>query len=144
MATQLFLNLPVKDLQRSVDFFTALGFTFNPDFTEENATCMIVNDNAFVMLLVEDYFRTFTAKDVSGTAGSTEAIISYSVDSRDAVDQAVSSALASGGSVSEDPRDLGFMYNHSFQDPDGHLWEVFWMDPAGLPAGPEDGSGPGA
>lgn len=139
MATQLFLNLPVKDLQRSVDFFSALGFSFNPDYTDENATCMIVNDGACVMLLVEDYFRSFTSKDVAGTAGAAEAIMSYSVDSREAVDEAVRSALAAGGSLSEDPRDLGFMYNHSFQDPDGHLWEVFWMDPAGM-ADPAAGS----
>ena len=134
MPKQLFLNLPVQDLNRTVDFFTALGFTFNPDFTDENATCMIVNENAYVMLLLEAYFKTFTAKDVSSTQGSAEAIIAYSVDSREEVDEAVRTALANGGSVSQDPQDYGFMYNHSFQDPDGHLWEVFWMDPAGAPA----------
>jgi predicted lactoylglutathione lyase len=134
MATQIFLNLPVQDLKRSVDFFTALGFTFNPDFTDENATCMVVNDDAYVMLLVEAYFKTFTAKDVASTKGSAEAIIAYSVDSREAVDEAVRTALANGGSASQDPQDYGFMYNHSFQDPDGHLWEVLWMDPAGPPA----------
>jgi predicted lactoylglutathione lyase len=134
MATQIFLNLPVQDLKRSVDFFTALGFTFNPDFTDENATCMVVNDDAYVMLLVEAYFKTFTAKDVASTKGSAEAIIAYSVDSREAVDEAVRTALANGGSASQDPQDYGFMYNHSFQDPDGHLGEVLWMDPAGPPA----------
>ena len=140
MPKQLFLNLPVKDLNRTVDFFTALGFTFNPDFTDENATCMIVNENAYVMLLLKDYFKTFTAKDVSSTQGSAEAIIAYSVDSREEVDEAVRTALANGGSVSQDPQDYGFMYNHSFQDPDGHLWEVFWMDPAGAPAEAAAGS----
>jgi predicted lactoylglutathione lyase len=125
MPKQLFLNLPVQDLNRTVDFFTELGFTFNPDFTDENATCMIVNENAYVMLLVEDYFKTFTA---------------YSVDSREEVDEAVRTALANGGSASQDPQDYGFMYNHSFQDPDGHLWEVFWMDPAGAPAESAAGS----
>ncbi|VXB13101.1 Glyoxalase [Arthrobacter sp. 9AX] len=134
MANQLFLNLPVQNLKRSVSFFTALGFTFNPDFTDENATCMVVNENAYVMLLVEAYFKTFTSKDVASTKGSAEAIIAYSVDSRDAVDEAVRTALANGGSPSQDPQDYGFMYNQSFQDPDGHLWEVFWMDPAGPPA----------
>jgi predicted lactoylglutathione lyase len=123
----MFLNLPVKDLKTSVDFFTALGFSFNPDYTDENATCMIVNENACVMLLVENYFKTFTR-------GAAEAIIAYSVDGREAVDEAVRTALANGGSPSEDAIDHGFMYNHSFQDPDGHLWEVFWMDPAGPPA----------
>jgi predicted lactoylglutathione lyase len=134
MPKQLFLNLPVQDLKRSVGFFTALGFTFNPDFTDENATCMIVNENAYVMLLMEAYFKTFTVKDVGSTKDSAEAIIAYSVDSREAVDEAVRTALASGGSASQDLQDYGFMYSHSFQDPDGHLWEVFWMDPAGAPA----------
>jgi predicted lactoylglutathione lyase len=134
MPKQLFLNLPVQDLKRSVDFFSALGFTFNPDFTDENATCMIVNENAYVMLLVEKFFATFTAKEVATTKGAAEAIIAYSVDSREEVDKAVRTALASGGSISQDPQDYGYMYNHSFQDPDGHLWEVFWMDPAGAPA----------
>ena len=144
MASQLFLNLPVQDLQRSVGFFTALGFTFNPDFTDENATCMVVNENAYVMLLVEAYFKTFTAKEVASTKGSAEAIIAYSVGSREAVDQAVRTALNNGGSASQDVQDYGFMYSHSFQDPDGHLWEVFWMDPAGPPdASPSDGDSPG-
>ena len=134
MATQIFFNLPVKDLKRSVDFFGALGFSFNPDYTDENATCMIINENAYVMLLVETFFKTFTAKNVADSKESAEAIIAYSVDSREAVDEAVRTALASGGSASEEPQDYGFMYNHSFQDPDGHLWEVMWMDPAGPPA----------
>lgn len=134
MATQIYLNLPVKDLKRSVDFFTALGFSFNPDFTDENATCMIINDNAFVMLLVEGFFKTFTSKDVADAAGSTEAIMAFSVDTREAVDGTVRKALAAGGSPSQEVQDYGFMYNHSFQDPDGHLWEVMWMDPAGPPA----------
>lgn len=136
MATQIYLNLPVKDLKRSVDFFTALGFTFNPDFTDENATCMIINDNAFVMLLVEGFFKTFTSKDVADATGSTEAIMAFSVDSREAVDDTVRKALAAGGTPSQEVMDHGFMYNHSFQDPDGHLWEVMWMDPAGPPAEP--------
>lgn len=134
MATQIFFNLPVKDLNRSVEFFAALGFSFNPDYTDENATCMIINENAYVMLLVDTFFKTFTSKNVANSKDSAEAIIAYSVDSREAVDEAVRTALASGGSPSEDPQDYGFMYNHSFQDPDGHLWEVMWMDPAGPPA----------
>ena len=140
MTTQMFLNLPVKDLKTSVDFFTALGFSFNPDYTDENATCMIVNENACVMLLVENYFKTFTAKEVASTRGAAEAIIAYSVDGREAVDEAVRTALANGGSPSEEAIDHGFMYNHSFQDPDGHLWEVIWTDPAGPPAEPASGA----
>jgi uncharacterized protein len=133
MTRQLFVNLPVKDLDRAVKFFTALGFSFNPDFTDENATCMIVNDDAFVMLLVESYFKTFTTKSVAATAGSAEVIMSFALDSREAVDQSIRTALTSGGTASEEAQDYGFMYTHSFQDPDGHLWEVFWMDPAGPP-----------
>jgi predicted lactoylglutathione lyase len=134
MAQQLFLNLPVKDLNRSVEFFAALGFSFNPDFTDENATCMIVNDNAFVMLLVENFFKTFTSKGIADAGSGTEAIMAFSVDSREAVDETVRKALAAGGTPSQEVQDYGFMYNHSFQDPDGHLWEVMWMDPAGPPA----------
>ena len=134
MATQLFLNLPVKDLNRSVEFFTALGFSFNPDFTDENATCMIINDGAYVMLLVESYFKTFISKGIADTGSKAEAIVAFSVDSREAVDEAVRKALAAGGAPAQEVQDYGFMYNHSFPDPVGHLWEVFWMDPAGPPA----------
>ncbi|WP_461163273.1 VOC family protein [Arthrobacter sp. R4-81] len=134
MATQIYLNLPVKELNRSVEFFSALGFSFNPDFTDENATCMIINDNAFVMLLVEGFFKTFTSKSIADSTETTEAIMAFSVDSREAVDETVRKALAAGGSPSQEVKDYGFMYNHSFQDPDGHLWEVMWMDPAGPPA----------
>lgn len=133
MAKQMFLNLPVKDLDKTVEFFTALGFSFNPDFTDENATCMIVNDSAYVMLLVEGYFKSFTSKQVADARSTAEAIVAFSVDSRDAVDELVRKALTSGGTPSEEAQDYGFMYTHSFQDPDGHLWEVFWMDPAGPP-----------
>lgn len=127
------MNLPVKDLAKTVEFFTALGFSFNPDFTDENASCMIVNDDAFVMLLVESYFKTFTTKTVADARSSSEAIMSFSLESREAVDGLVRTALTSGGTPSEEAQDYGFMYTHSFQDPDGHLWEVFWMDPAGPP-----------
>ena len=134
MATQIYLNLPVKDLDRSVQFFTALGFSFNPDFTDENATCMIINDDAYVMLLVEGFFKTFTSKDIVDASGSTEAIMAFSVDSREGVDDMFNKALAAGGKESQPAQDYGFMYSHSFQDLDGHLWEVMWMDPAGPPA----------
>ena len=133
MARQLFVNLPVRNLDKTVEFFTALGFSFNPAFTDENATCMIVNDDAYVMLLVESYFKTFTSKSVAATADTAEAIMSFSLESREAVDEVIRTALTSGGTASEEAQDYGFMYTHSFQDPDGHLWEVFWMDPAGPP-----------
>jgi hypothetical protein len=134
MATQMYLNLPVKDLDKTVEFFTALGFSFNPAFTDENATCMIINDDAYVMLLVENFFKTFTSKAVADASSTTEAIMAFSVDTREAVDEMVRKALASGGTPSQEAQDYGFMYSHSFQDPDGHLWEVMWMDPTGPPA----------
>lgn len=139
MATQIFMNLPVKDLDRSVQFFTALGFAFNADYTDENATCMVINDDAYVMLLVEKFFKTFTSKEIVDATSATEAIMAFSVDSRDAVDRMVAKALDAGGTESQAVQDYGFMYSHSFQDPDGHLWEVMWMDPAGPPA---DGAAP--
>ncbi len=141
MTTQIYVNLPVKDLKRSVEFFTALGFSFNPDYTDENATCMIINDNAFVMLLVEGFFKTFTSRDVADASRSTEAIMAFSVDSKEAVDETVRKALAAGGKPSQEVQDYGFMYNHAFQDPDGHLWEVLWMDPAGPQADEEAPAG---
>lgn len=129
----MYLNLPVKDLHKSVEFFTGLGFSFNPAFTDENATCMIINDDAFVMLLVEGFFKTFTTKAIADARTTTESIMAFSVDSREAVDEMVRKALTSGGTPSQEVQDYGFMYSHSFQDPDGHLWEVMWMDPAGPP-----------
>jgi uncharacterized protein len=131
MATQIFVNLPVSDLSKSVEFFTALGFTFNPDYTDENATCMIINDDAYVMLLVEGFFKTFTSKDIVDARRSTEVIMAFSADSREGVDGLYHKAIDAGGSSSQPAQDYGFMYSRSFQDPDGHLWEVMWMDPAG-------------
>jgi predicted lactoylglutathione lyase len=130
---KLFVNLAVKDLDRSVDFFTKLGFSFNPQFTDETATCMIVSDEAFVMLLVEPRFKEFTKKQLVDSTTHTEAILALSADSREQVDQLVRTALEAGGRPSNDPIEMGFMYGWSFADPDGHLWEVFWMDPSALP-----------
>jgi predicted lactoylglutathione lyase len=124
----MFVNLPVRDLARSVEFFTKLGFTFDPRFTDANATCMIVGDDAFVMLLVEPFFRTFTRRELCETRTHTEALIAVSVDSRAEVDRLVRTAVAAGGAHAADPQEHGFMYGWSFYDPDGHHWEVFWMD----------------
>lgn len=129
MATQIFVNLPVKDLKRSVAFFTSLGYSFNPKFTDENATCMIVAENIYVMLLVESYFKTFTKKAICDTTTSTEVLVCLSVDSRDKVSELVAQALAAGGTTPNDSKDYGFMYQHGFQDLDGHLWELVYMDP---------------
>jgi uncharacterized protein len=130
MSRMIFVNLPVQDLDRSVAFFRGLGFTFNEQFTDRNATCMEVSDQACVMLLVRPFFATFTTKDVADAAASTEAILAVSARSRAEVDTLVDRALALGGAVAKQPSDEGFMYGRSFYDPDGHAWEVMWMDPA--------------
>lgn len=134
MATQIFVNLPVKDLKKSVDFFTALGYGFNPQFTDENATCMIVSeDRIFVMLLVEKFFKTFTPKPISDAKASTEVLIALSCESRVQVDEMVKKAVAAGGRTPTQPQDHGFMYQHGYEDLDGHMWELVFMEPGGMP-----------
>lgn len=132
MARKLFVNLAVRDLKRSVEFFTKLGFAFDPRFTDENATCMIVGEDAFAMLLVPKFFEGFLRKPACDPGQATEAILSFSVESRAEVDRLSETALASGGTRAADTIEMDFMYNRSFYDPDGHHWEVFWMDPAQL------------
>ena len=132
MATKIFVNLPVKDLKRSVDFFTRLGFTFNPQFTDDTTTCMIVAEDIFVMLLTHPKFRTFVPKAIADATQATEAIVCLSRDSRPAVDDMVRRAVAAGASVFRQPQEQGFMYEHGFQDPDGHVWELVHMDPAAV------------
>ena len=132
MATQIFVNLPVKDLDKTVQFFTKLGFTFNPRFTDENATCMIVGKDIFVMLLVEKFFKTFTKKEICDTAKDTEVILALSAESREKVDRMISKAIEAGGRESREPQDYGWMYGRGFQDTDGHLWEILYMDESGV------------
>jgi uncharacterized protein len=134
MARKIFVNLPIKNLQRTVEFFTGLGFAFDPRFTNENATCMIINDDASVMLLVEDFFKTFIKKPIADTTARTEVIVAVSADSRAAVDKLADKALKTGGREAKEPMDQGFMYVRSFYDLDGHHWEVAWMDPSAVPA----------
>ncbi|MCF7221222.1 VOC family protein [Marilutibacter chinensis] len=124
---QIFINLPVKDLDRSIRFFTELGYSFNPAFTDENATCMILGENLFVMLLVEKYFATFVTRPVADPGKSVGALIALPLDSREAVDALVARAVAAGGRTPREAIDHGFMYQHGFEDPDGHVWEVFHM-----------------
>ena len=132
MTTQIFVNLPVKDLSRTVEFFKRLGFTFNPQFTDENATCMIINDNIFVMLLVEKFFKTFTKKEICDTTKDTEMIIALSTESREKVDEMMQNVVKAGGKESREPQDHGWMYGRSFQDINGHLWEIIYMDEKAL------------
>jgi len=132
MSRMIFVNLPVADLQNSVGFWKGLGFDFNDQFTDDRAACLVVSDLACVMLLSDGYFSTFTQKEVTDAARSTEVIMAISAESREEVDRFADHALATGGAASNPPQDEGFMYSRSFQDPDGHLWEVIYMDPAAL------------
>jgi predicted lactoylglutathione lyase len=132
MATKIFVNLPVKNLDQTKAFFTQLGYTFNLQFTDENAACMVISEDIYVMLLTEPFFKRFTKKDVVDATKSTEAIICLSADSRAAVDALVQKAIAAGGTTPNELQDHGYMYGHGFQDLDGHLWEVMWMDPAAI------------
>jgi predicted lactoylglutathione lyase len=132
MSRMTFVNLPVTDLQKSVDFFTTLGFTFNPQFTDENATCMVVSDQSCVMLLVRDFFSTFTSKEICDTATHTELLLGVSAESRAEVDEITERALQIGGRAAGEPQDHGFMYGRSFEDLDGHVWEIIWMDPSSV------------
>jgi len=127
---QIFVNLPVSDLKRSMAFFTRLGFEFNPKFTNEQGACMVVNEQAYVMLLATAFFETFTRKRVCDTREGTEAINAFSVGSRAEVDNVYQKALACGGQAALDAQDHGFMYSRAFYDLDGHHWEVLWFDPA--------------
>lgn len=132
MATKIFVNLSVKNLDASIKFFTHLGFTFNPQFTDTKATCMVVGENIFVMLLIEEFFKTFTSKDICDTASHAEAILALTVNSREEVDEIMILALAAGGVEPRAAQDHGFMYGRSFEDIDGHLWEVFYMEEQAL------------
>ena len=125
---KLFVNVAVEDLDRSVAFFSRLGFEFDPRFTDESGTCMIVGEGAYFMLLVKERFADFTPNALCDSTTQTEALFAFSVDSRQAVDELTEAALASGGSVAAEDQDHGFMYGRSFRDPDGHHFEVFWMD----------------
>jgi predicted lactoylglutathione lyase len=132
MSRKIFVNLPVKDLDRSIDFFTKTGFEFNAQFTDENASCMVISEDIFVMLLVEPFFQSFSKKGITDTAQSSEVIVALSADSREGVDELTDRALANGAVRHGDPQDHGTMYGRSFLDLDGHIWEVTWMDPAAL------------
>ncbi|MGK5529627.1 VOC family protein [Streptomyces sp. URMC 129] len=132
MSTMIFVNLPVKDLERSKTFFGKLGYAFNAQFTDENAACLVISETIYAMLLTEPFFRTFTKKEIADPATSTTAIIALTAESREQVDDLVDRALAAGGQPAMDAQDQGFMYGRSFLDPDGHQWEVVWMDPAAV------------
>ena len=131
MNKQIYVNLPVKDLERSKAFFGALGFSFNPQFTNQDAACMVVSDDIYVMLLTEPFFQGFTKKPIADAKKSTEVLLCLSCDSRAAVDEMAARAKAAGGAWPNEPKDHGFMYQHGFEDLDGHMWELAYIE--GMP-----------
>ncbi len=133
MATKIFINLPVKNLDKSMEFFKNLGFSFNPQFTDEKAASMVVSENIFVMLLTETYFKTFTKKRISDAKTSTEVLIALDANSREEVQQIVTKAKELGAVIYNEPQDHGWMYQHSFADLDGHQWEFAYMDMTQFP-----------
>jgi predicted lactoylglutathione lyase len=141
MASQsrlIFVNLPVKDLPATTAFFRTLGFAFDDKFTDDSAACMVVSEQAYVMLIAESRFSDFTTKPIADARTSTEAILCVSADSREEVDKFAEAALGAGASPANEPMDHGFMYGRSFSDLDGHLWEVMWMSPEAVEQGPAD------
>jgi predicted lactoylglutathione lyase len=129
---KIFVNLAVRDLKRSMEFFGKLGFQFNPQFTDDKAACMVISSDAFVMLLTEPFFKTFTKLEICNTSSHTEGLFALSCNSRAEVDEMVNTAIAAGGKPAMPTQDHGFMYGWSFYDLDGHHWEVLWMDPAAV------------
>lgn len=133
MARQIYINLPVKNIERTRAFYSALGFSFNPQFSNDQAICMIVSDDIYVMLLVESFFQTFINRPIADATRTTQVLLALSCNSRAEVDDMVAKALAAGGSAPMPVQDLGFMYSHDFEDPDGHVWEPMYMDPNAVP-----------
>lgn len=133
MVKQIFVNLPVKDLNKTVAFFTKLGFTFNPQFTDEKGTCMILGENIFVMLITEPFFKTFIKKEISNAFTTTEVISALTLESREKVDEMMRLVLEAGGKEDRDMLDYGWMYNRAFEDLDGHIWELLYMDETAMP-----------
>ena len=132
MPQKIFVNLPVRDLKKSMDFFGKLGFSFNTQFTDDTAACMIISEDIYVMLLTEGKFKTFTPKQICDATKSTEVLVCLSSASRDGVKEIVRKAVAAGGTTYKEPQDHGFMYGHGFQDLDGHIWELVFMAPSAI------------
>jgi len=132
MGRKIFVNLAVRNLDQSVAFYRQLGFSFNPQFTDETATCMIIADDIFAMLLTHEKFAMFTSKPIADAKVTTEVLTALALDSREEVDAMTAAAIAAGGREPRAAQDHGFMYSRAFEDPDGHIWEPFWMDPAAV------------
>lgn len=133
MSKMIFVNLPVADLPASMAFYAAIGFENNPHFTDDTAACMVWSESIHVMLLTHDKWRSFTQRPIP-PATASEVMLALSLDDREAVDAMNDTAAAHGGTADINPvQDLGFMYNRNLADPDGHVWEAFWMDPSAIP-----------
>jgi predicted lactoylglutathione lyase len=128
----IFVNLPVNDLDASKKFFTELGYTINPQFSDEKAASVVISDTIVAMLLTKPFYATFTKKQIADTTATSEVLICLSAESREKVDELVEKAVAAGGRANDDVQDHGYMYGRSFDDLDGHSWEVMWMDPAAV------------
>ena len=138
MATKIFINLPVKDLDKSKEFFTKIGFTINPQFTNDKAACVVISEDIFAMILRHEFFKTFIPRtEIADATKTTEVLVALSADSKEGVNELADKAIAAGGSQLREPEDHGFMYARSFQDLDGHIWEVVWMDMNAAPLAPE-------
>lgn len=134
MKTKIFLNLAVKDLNRAVKFFNELGFSTNPKFTNEQGACIVISDDIFVMLLIEEFYQTFTKKQICDSTTTSEVLISLSTESREKVDEIIEKAVKAGGTDYQEAKDYGWMYQRTFLDLDGHHWEVFFMDESQIPS----------
>lgn len=132
MSRMIFLNMPVRDLPRAMTFFRALGFDFNQQFTDETAACLVVSEHIYAMLLTHEKFRSFAPKAMSDAREGNEVLICLSCETRAEVDATIRKAVAAGGTTFSDPQDHGFMHGHAFQDLDGHVWELTWMDPSAV------------
>jgi hypothetical protein len=135
MSTKVFVNLPVKDLDKSKAFFGSLGFTFNPQFTDDNAACMVISEHNYAMLLTQEYFKSFATKPISDAHKATEVLIALGLDKKDAVGDMVEKAVKAGGKEPKPMQDHGFMVVRTFEDIDGHTWEIMWMDPSHVQQG---------
>jgi hypothetical protein len=135
LSTKIFINLPVKDLDKTMAFYKALGFTFNPQFTDETAACMVISEENYAMLLTHEKFKGFSNMPIPDAHKSTGLMVAIALDNREAVDRMMTQALAAGGGEPRPAMDMGFMYNRTFSDPDGHRWEPFFMDMSAMPKG---------
>ncbi|HEY7532428.1 MAG TPA: VOC family protein [Nitrospiraceae bacterium] len=135
MINKIFVNLPVKDLDKSMAFFKAIGFSFNPQFTDKTAACMVMSEDIYAMLLTHDKVKQFTGKEIADAHQTTEVLTALAVESKAKVHELADKAIRAGSKEPRKPQDYGFMFARSFEDPDGHIWEVFWMDPAHVQKG---------